>query len=63
MSHGELIVKLPRKNLVSIIEQEQTQLTTQIDSVRDEIKLKTHKLLELQPNLTDMDPYVVKLLL
>ena len=63
MSFGDLIVKMPRKNVVSLIEKEQATLVTQIDKVREELKAKTRELLRLQPALTDMDPYVVKLLL
>ena len=62
MSYGDLIIKLPRKNVVSIIEAEQATLTNQIDKARADLKQKTRELLELQPSLTDMDPYVVKLL-
>ena len=63
MSYGDLFVKLPRKNLVSIIEGEQAILVKQIDKCRNEMKTKTAQLLKMQPELTDMDPYVVKLLL
>lgn len=34
-----------------------------IDKCRSEIKQTTRDLLGLQPNLSDMDPYTVKLLL
>ena len=63
MSYGDLFIKLPRKNLVSIIEKEQAILVKQIDETRRDIKTKTAELLKMQPDITDMDPYVVKLLL
>jgi len=46
-----------------MIEAEQVKLTTMIDKCRSEIKQTTRDLLGLQPNLSDMDPYTVKLLL
>ena len=63
MSYGDLIIKMPRKNCVNLIEKEQAVLITQIEKVRAEIKQKTSELLIMQPALTDMDPYVIKLLL
>ena len=57
------MIKLPRKNAVQAIEAEQAKLIKLIDTTRDEIKAKTRELLTLQPNLTDMDPYTVELLL
>ena len=62
-SNASLMIKLPRKNAVQVIEAEQAKLIGLIDKTRTEIKTKTRQLLELQPNLTDMDPYTVKLLL
>ena len=62
--HGaENQIKLPRKNVVSIIEAEQVKLTKLIDSTRLKIKRVCKEMLTLQPNLTDMDPPTVKLLL
>lgn len=49
--------------MVSLIEDEQKILKEQIDDVRNELKVKTSELLKIQPALTDMDPFVVKLLL
>ena len=46
-----------------MIEAEQTKLIKLIDETRNQIKAKTRELLTLQPNLSDMDPYTVKLLL
>ena len=63
MSYGDLFIKMPRKNMVSLIESEQTILKDQIDEVRNELKSKTAELLKIQPALTDMDPFVIKLLL
>lgn len=63
MSYGDLFIKMPRKNMVSLIEDEQKILKDQIDEVRNDLKTKTSELLKIQPALTDMDPYVVKLLL
>ena len=60
---GTLQVKLPRKNAVDLIESEQVKLTKLIDDARNEIKQTSRDLLALQPNLTDMDPFTVKLLL
>ena len=60
---GNMMVKLPRKNIVQIIEDEQAKLVKLIDETRAKIKNKTRELLTLQPNLSDMDPYTVKLLL
>lgn len=59
----QLSVKLPRKNAVALIEAEQVKLSTMIDKTRQEIKQTTRDLLELQPNLTEMDPATVSLLL
>ena len=63
MTYGDLIIKMPRKNLVSVIEKEHAILTEQITKVRNEIKQKIKELIALQPAVLDMDPYVVKLLL
>ena len=60
---GNMLVKLPRKNAVAMIESEQVKLTKLIDEARSGIKEKTRQLLALQPNLTDMDPFTVQLLL
>ena len=38
MTYGDLFIKLPRKNLVGIIEKEQTTLVEQIEKVRSELK-------------------------
>ena len=58
-----MLVKLPRKNAVSMIETEQVKLAKLIEETRNKIKDKTRELLALQPNLTDMDPFTVELLL
>ena len=57
--NASLMIKLPRKNAVQVIEGEQAKLIGLIDKTRREIKAKTRELLVLQPNLTDMDPYTV----
>ena len=46
-----------------MIESEQVKLAKLIEEARGKIKDKTRQLLELQPNLTDMDPFTVELLL
>ena len=61
--NSSLMIKLPRKNAVQAIEAEQAKLIKLIDATRKEIKDTTRELLELQPSLTDMDPYTVQLLL
>ena len=58
-----MMVKLPRKNAVHMIEAEQAKLTGLINDTRAQIKQKTSELLKLSPNISDMDPYTVKLLL
>ena len=60
---GQLMIKVPRKNAVSIIELDQVRIAKEIEENRKETKNKTRQMLALQPNLTDMDPYSVKLLL
>ena len=60
---GNMMVKLPRKNAVQMIESEQVKLAKLIEETRNKIKQKSRQLLELQPNLTDMDPFTVGLLL
>ena len=54
---------MPRKNAVQVIEKEQTELIKLIDDVRSKIKENTRKLIELNPKLTNLDPFTVKLLL
>lgn len=61
--NASLMLKLPRKNAVQVIEGEQAKLIGLIDKTRAQIKAKTRELLVLQPSLTDMDPYTVQLLL
>ena len=63
MTYGDLIIKLPRKNLLNLIETEQGKLVKLIEEARRKLKQKTNDLLKLQPELSDMDPYVIKLLL
>ena len=62
-SNASLMLKLPRKNAVQHIESEQAKLIKLIDEVRASMKDKTRQLLALQPNLTEMDPFSVELLL
>ena len=47
MTYGDLFIKLPRKNLVSIIENEQKILIDQINEVRNDLKKKTAELLKI----------------
>ena len=63
MTWGDLVIKMPRKNLMNVIEAEQKILLDQITKVRNDMKAKTAELYRLQPAITDLDPYVVKLLL
>ena len=63
LGEGNLMVKLPRKNAVQVIEADQARLLKLINETRDAIKAKTRALLQLQPNLTDMDRHTVELLL
>ena len=60
-----MMVKLPRKNIVSMIEAEQVKLNGLIDKARSDIKLKVKDLISLGPDLSseEMDPYVIQLLL
>ena len=58
-----MMIKLPRKNAVGVIEEEQVRLAKEIEQNRKAVKDKTREMIKLQPNLTDMDPYCVKLLL
>lgn len=57
------MLKLPRKNLVAIVEGDQVKLNKLIEDSRKELKAKIRALTELSPNFTDLDPYVVKLVL
>ena len=60
-----MMVKLPRKNIVSMIEAEQVKLNGLIDKARSDIKLKVKDLISLGPDLSseEMDPFVIQLLL
>ena len=63
LSYGDQMIKLPRKNLLGLVEGDQVKINKLIDETRNEIKQKTKILLQENPDLTEMDPYVVKLLL
>ena len=65
MGSDSLMVKLPRKSVVGMIEGEQARLNKLIEETRKEIKAKVRELNALGPDIAlgDMDPYVVKLLL
>ncbi|CDW81721.1 UNKNOWN [Stylonychia lemnae] len=63
ISYGDNMIRLPRKNLLAIVEGDQVKLNKLIDGNRVEIKKKIKELIELSPNITEMDPYVVKLVL
>ena len=60
-----LIVKLPRKNVVGMLEKEQVTLNEAIEKNRNLIKAKVRELNSLGPDLAapDMDPYVLELLM
>ncbi|TNV75213.1 hypothetical protein FGO68_gene7849 [Halteria grandinella] len=60
-----IMVKMPRKNLVSMLEGEQVKLNELYDKNRGVIKGKIKELNSLSPDLlaSDMDPYVMELLL
>ncbi len=57
------MIKLPRKNAVQAIEADQAKLLKLIDETRRKIKQTTKLLFDLQPDMTDMDPYTLELLL
>ena len=64
LGEGALFVKLPRKNVVTMIEAEQVRLNELIDKNRAEVKARARDLMVLGPDLgSEMDPYVLKLLL
>ena len=46
-SNASIMIKLPRKNAVQVIEAEQAKLIGLIDKTRAQIKSKTRELLEL----------------
>ena len=62
-----MFVKLPRKNLLSMLESEQVKLTGLIDKARDSLKSKVRELNGLvgedMLGRGEMDPYVLKLLI
>ena len=60
-----LMMKLPRKNVVAMLEAEQVKLNEVTDKNRQDIKAKVRALNQLGPELAapDMDPYVLELLL
>ena len=63
---GNLFVKLPRKNLVSMLESEQVRLTALIEKNRQDVKGRVRELNALvgaeELYRGEMDPYVLKLL-
>ena len=65
VSGGNLFVKLPRKNLVSILEEEQVRLGELIEKNRAEVKEKVRMLNQMEPDMLrgEMDPYVLEMLL
>ena len=56
-----MMIKLPRKNIISMIEAEQVKLNGLIDKARTDIKQKIKDLIALGPDLSseEMDPYVI----
>jgi len=60
-----LIVKLPRKNIVGMLEKDQVRLNEVYDKNRNLIKAKVRELNSLGPDMVnpDMDPYVLELLM
>ncbi len=65
-----MVVKLPRKNLVSMIEQEQVKLNNLIDENRTNCKTKVRDLTvlmggaeQMAQHMGNMDPYVLTLLM
>ena len=66
MSIGDNMLKLPRKNIIAMVEGEQVSLNKLIDENRQGIKTKIRELFDLsggsQIPLPDVDPYVVGLL-
>eukprot|EP00347_Sterkiella_histriomuscorum_P004239 403361214 len=63
ISYGDNMLRMPRKNILAIVEGDQVKINKLIDETRNDIKKKVRDLLQLTPNITEMDPYVVKLLL
>ena len=57
------MLKLPRKNVVSLLEQNQVKLTAEIEATRQEQKRVCASLLALQPRLSDMEAGVAAMLL
>lgn len=49
MSYGDLMIKLPRKNLVNLVESDQVKLTKAIGDAKAEIKKKIKELTDLNP--------------
>ena len=64
-SGGNLFVKLPRKNLVGILEGEQVRLGELIERNRGDVREKVRTLNQIEPDMLggEMDPYVLELLL
>ena len=67
---SQMFVKLPRKNLVSMVEQEQVKLNTLIEENRVKCKAKVRELTqvmggaeEMSRHMGDIDPYVLSLLI
>lgn len=57
------MLKMPRKNILAIVEGDQVKLNKLIEEARSDLKKKIKALTELSPNFSDMDPYVIKLVL
>ena len=63
VNFGEFFVKLPKKNAYKMVEEDQGNILKLVTEKRNELKSKIRTLLELQPNIVDMDYTVQDLLL
>mmetsp|Transcript_31571 Transcript_31571/g.31046 ORF Transcript_31571/g.31046 Transcript_31571/m.31046 type:complete len:95 (-) Transcript_31571:21-305(-) len=63
MNFGEMFVRLPRKNVYKMLEEDQGSVLDLVKEKRNELKKKIRELLELQPKISDMSPIVQGLLL
>ena len=63
MSYCTLFLKVDRKQLLSMLEEDQKKLTKAINDERAQMKDNIRKLHNLNPDLISMDPYVKELLI
>ena len=58
-----MFIKIDRKRLLKLIEEDQTKLTKGIDDERGNMKKIIEKLNKLNTNLIEFDPYIKDLLI